>query len=117
MRLKGIMYGASRTHDLAKLADGFEKFIEQKCGRRVPDWITARLKEIAAIDPTSTVFRYSEYYCKRAKQNVFVDGEIYVSLVHLHMAINALHRALSDVARTASRIEAQRKTSSSRKSA
>jgi hypothetical protein len=111
MMLKGIMQSAPKTHDLAKLADGFEAFIKQKCGRMVPSWITARLKEIAAIDPTSTAFRYSQYYCKKTKQYVFVDGEIYISLTHLQEAMKVLTAALNAVFEAACRIELQRKAS------
>jgi hypothetical protein len=38
-------------HDLASLSDMFASAMRRKFGQEVPNWITSRIKEIAAIDP------------------------------------------------------------------
>jgi hypothetical protein len=97
MALKGIMVSAPRTHDLSRLADDFEAFIKDKCGQSVPTWITARLKEIAGVDPNSTAFRYGQYQCKGPNQAALADGEIYIDLFHLQRSMKTLLAALERV--------------------
>jgi len=86
--LKGVMGETRKIHRLADLADGFAKFIQQRYRKDVPPWITARLKEIAAVDPNSTAFRYGGH--------VGAD-EVYISLPHLQDAMVALNWALASV--------------------
>ena len=105
MKLKGILPNVAKTHDLARLAGEFEDLIKRKCGRSIASWIAARLKEIAGVDPTSTAFRYSQYYCKKTKQDVSVAGETYVSLAHLQRAMTLLISALDRVYSAACEIE------------
>jgi hypothetical protein len=84
--LKGVMGETRKSHRLADLADGFAEFIRLRYGKEVAPWITQRLKEIAAVDPNSTAFRYGA--------NVGPD-EVYVSLPHLQDAMVALNWALA----------------------
>jgi hypothetical protein len=75
-------------HDLASLAERFAKAVRRKFGQEVPNWIIDRIKEIAAMDPDSTTFRYDV---------VPAGGELYVSLAHLQEAMKALNAALCSV--------------------
>lgn len=75
-------------HNLASLADRFATAVQGKFGQEVPSWITDRIKEIAAMDPGSTTFRYDD---------VRNDGEMYVSLVHLQEVMKGLNSALCSV--------------------
>ena len=59
-RRKGLLGRATRTHDLAALADEFSAGYFARWQKFVPGWIIDRPKEIAAIDPGSTAFRYGE---------------------------------------------------------
>jgi hypothetical protein len=101
--LKGIMRSAPRTHDLGQLADAFNAFIADKCGQVSPRWVTARLKEIAAIDPGSTAFRYADYTRSGPTRAVLADSEIYIDLCHLQRSIKVLLKALENIATVASR--------------
>ena len=54
-----------------------------------------RLKEIAAIDPGSTAFRYGENYDPALKASARpVPSAMYVSLSHLQRAMLTLNAAL-----------------------
>ena len=75
-------------HDLASLADMFAQAVRTKFGQDVPNWITTRIKEIAAMDPNSTTFRYGV---------VPADGELHVSLAHLQEAMEVLNAAFCSV--------------------
>jgi len=87
----------STGHNLAALAHDFETAVKKRFGHAPSPWMIARLREIAAIDPNSTAFRYSENYDKARKMHVAVDGEMYVSLNHLEEAMQALRLALLSV--------------------
>jgi hypothetical protein len=97
--LKGVMGDSSKTHRLADLADRFATFIRKRHDRDVPAWITKRLKEIAAIDPNSTAFRYGTNHDPKTEKDVAIVGadELYVSLPHLQNAMVALNWALASV--------------------
>jgi hypothetical protein len=86
--LKGVMGEDRKTHSLSYLADNFGAFIRQHYKKEVPRWIVKRLKEIAAVDPNSTTFRYGGH--------VGAD-EIYVSLPHLQDVMVTLNWALASV--------------------
>ena len=86
--LKGVMDETRKIHRLADLADGFAEFVRQRYGKDVPSWITLRLKEVAAVDPNSTTFRYG---------GAVGPDEVYVSLPHLQDAMVALNWALASV--------------------
>src|SRR5438128_8497293 len=73
--------GPVREHNLTNLANRLDSYLRDG-GIVLPKWVLARFKEIAAIDPDSTVFRYSEKY---------IPGEIYVSLSHLKRAMAVLN--------------------------
>jgi hypothetical protein len=88
--VKAVMRGTKTGHhNLDKLADDLVTFVKREFDTDVPDWIIARLKELAKIDPGSTAFRYNE------NRNVPVDGEFHVDLHHLQHVMNALKTALS----------------------
>jgi len=91
LALRGLIGTGAHEHDLGQLAATFESSIQQSKGRPVPRGIIGRLKEVAAIDPNSTAFRYAEVRDKKTKRTGPVDGEIYVSLRHLQEAIEALN--------------------------
>ena len=86
--LKGVMGDSRRIHKLDQLAEGFVEFVRDQHRVEVPGWIRQRLKEIAAIDPGSTVFRYG---------GPVGSDEVYVSLPHLQDAMIALNWALASV--------------------
>ena len=93
--VKGLLGASPRTHDLSELADRLDIASVERWGRPVPAWITARLKEIASIDPGSTAFRYGENYDPTLKANVPpVPSAMYVSLPHLQRAMLTLNAAL-----------------------
>jgi hypothetical protein len=93
--IKGLLGASPRTHDLAELAELLDEASLAQWGRPVPGWITARLKEIAAIDPGSTAFRYGENYDHMNKCYVpTVPSAMYVSLPHLQRAMLTLNAAL-----------------------
>jgi hypothetical protein len=74
----------TRGHDLAVLTD---KLVEHLAGQgiAVPKWVISRIREIAAIDPGSTAFRYADGS---------IPGEIYVSLPHLRDSMMLMYVAL-----------------------
>lgn len=93
--VKGLIGTSPRTHDLSDLADMLDAAFTARWGRPVPGWIIARLKEIAAIDPGSTAFRYGENYDPKVKANLPpVPSAMYVSLPHLQRAMLTLNAAL-----------------------
>lgn len=102
--VKGLLGRASRTHDLAALADEFSVAYLARWQTPVPSWIIERLKEIAAIDPGSTAFRYGENFDPVLKADVPpVPSAMYVSVPHLQRAMltlnAALRGAIADVAK------------------
>ena len=98
LALKGLIGTAAHEHDLGQLAAMFESSVQQSTGRPVPRWIVGRLKEVAAIDPNSTAFRYAEVRDKKTKRTEPVDGEIYVSLNHLQESMAALNAVFISLA-------------------
>ncbi len=92
--LKAIMQGAAKTHSLDTLADEYRDFIKDEFGSDCPKWIITRMKELGAIDPNSTAFRYNMTYNKQAKTDEPVPGEFHVNLHHLKSAMTALNVAL-----------------------
>ena len=92
--VKGLLGSAPKTHDLAALADEFSQAYSDRWQRPVPGWIIERLKEMAAIDPGSTAFRYGENYDRALKADVPVPSAMYVSLPHLQRAMLTLNAAL-----------------------
>jgi hypothetical protein len=92
---KSLLGSTTKTHDLFKLADDLNDLALTRDHEPAPPWIISRLKEIAAIDPGSTAFRYARNYSSKAKCDVEVDGEVYVNLHHLQGAMVALYFALS----------------------
>lgn len=93
--VKGLLGASPRTHDLSELADMLDATSIVRWGRSIPAWIKARLKEIAAIDPGSTAFRYGENFDPKIKANVPpVPSAMYVSLPHLQRAMLTLNSAL-----------------------
>jgi len=93
--VKGLLGSAPKTHDLAALADELSQAYFDRWQRPVPGWIIERLKEMAAIDPGSTAFRYGENYDRALKADVPpVPSAMYVSLPHLQRAMLTLNAAL-----------------------
>ncbi len=90
LTIKYLIGSDVKGHNLAALADSFGDMVRKQFAVDLPPWVTARLKEIAAIDPGSTAFRYAENYDPRRKTDVPVDGEVYVSFSHLQEAMAAL---------------------------
>ncbi len=86
--LKSILQGAARTHSLDTLSDEYRSYIKEKFGSDVPEWLIQRMKELGAIDPNSTAFRYNMVY------DTPVDGEFHVNLHHLQSSMTALNVAL-----------------------
>ena len=76
--------GPVHGHNLAVLANKLDCHLRSQ-QIILPTWVIARFKEIAAIDPDSTTFRYSDR-C--------IPGETYVSLPHLRRAMALLNVVL-----------------------
>ncbi|MFZ4071980.1 MAG: hypothetical protein ACOYJ6_17995 [Caulobacterales bacterium] len=95
--LKATLGGTAKTHDLARLSEEFRTFIKAEFEADLPDWISNRLKELSAIDPGSTAFRYSQNFDRASKADVPVEGELHVDLAHLQSAMLALNTALVGV--------------------
>lgn len=96
--LKYVMRSNANEHRLNILSDHFVEFIKQRSNEEVPTWITARLKEIARVDPNSMAFRYAEDKYDGAKKCSAVDDNIYISVTQLQKAMSALYSALARVA-------------------
>lgn len=92
--LKAALPCAKRNHDLNGLTDSFVTMVKDKHGEDVPTWITRRMKELAAIDPKSTAFRYGAYNVPIDAADRPIEFEAYVSLPHLKAAMHALNTAL-----------------------
>lgn len=97
LTLKAALPRAKRNHDLAALTDSFVAMIKQNYQEDVPSWIPRRMKELAAIDPNSTAFRYGAYGAPIDAADRPIDFEAYVSLTHLQAAMMALNTALVSV--------------------
>jgi hypothetical protein len=93
LTIKSLIGPGIKGHDFRELAGIFESTVKERFGEKVPSWITARLKELAEIDPGSTAFRYAENYDRQRKADVSVDGEIYVDLGNLQAVMTALNAA------------------------
>jgi hypothetical protein len=76
--------GPVHGHNLEILASKLDFHLRLK-GIVLPNWVLSRFKQIAAIDPDSTTFRYSEKY---------IPDETYVSLPHLRRAMALLNVVL-----------------------
>ncbi|GAB3306341.1 hypothetical protein [Haliea atlantica] len=92
--LKAIMQGTAKTHSLDTLAEEYRAFVKNEFDADCPDWIITRMKELGAIDPNSTAFRYNVNYDKAVKADQPIDGEFHVNLHHLQSAMTALNIAL-----------------------
>ncbi|KGJ12025.1 hypothetical protein EQ718_06490 [Paracoccus versutus] len=92
--LKAAMPDAKRVHDLIALTDRFVVMVKERYGQDVPTWIVRRMKELAAIDPGSTAFRYGAYGTPIDAADRPIEFEAYVSLSHLQGAMLALNTAL-----------------------
>jgi hypothetical protein len=93
--LKGVMRLDEKHHDLAALADEFGSSFQKRYGREMPEWVSRRLKEIASVDPKSTMFRYGKTYDSKAKRDYAIPGELYVNLSRLQDAMVALNWAIA----------------------
>ena len=92
--LKAALGGSAKTHNLADLARQFRAFVKEEFDNELPDWISSRLNELAAIDPNSTAFRYSQNYERSSKTDVPVEGEFHIDVAHLQSAMMALNSAI-----------------------
>ncbi|MBX9452454.1 MAG: hypothetical protein KL801_11545 [Mesorhizobium sp.] len=92
--LKAALPRAKRNHDLIGLANNFVAMVKEKYNEDVPIWITRRIKELAAIDPKSTAFRYGAYKAPIDAADRPIGFEAYVSVPHLKAAMLALNTAL-----------------------
>lgn len=92
--LKAIMQDAVKTHSLETLAEEYRSFVKHVFDADCPGWIIDRMKELGAIDPNSTAFRYNMTYNRTAKADEPVAGEYHVDLHYLQSAMIALNNAL-----------------------
>lgn len=95
--LKCALGGDARGHKLDELADTFARRCKEQYGQDVPDWVNARLKEIADVDPNSTAFRYAENFDRQLKRDVPIRSDFHVDLRHLQRSMSVLHAALNGV--------------------
>lgn len=93
--LKAALPASKRTHDLTGLTESFVEMVKKNYGQDVPAWSVRRMKELAAIDPNSTAFRYGNYGSPIDAGNAPIEFEAYVSLPHLQAAMLALNAALA----------------------
>ena len=93
--LKAALPASKRTHDLTSLTDSFVEMVKENYGQDVPAWIVRRMRELAAIDPNSTAFRYGNYGRPIDAGDAPIEFEAYVSLSHLQAAMLALNTALA----------------------
>lgn len=96
--LKALLRSTSTHHRLDALGVDLKRYIREKYQQEVPNWITARLNELAALDPNSMAFRYGEEKYGGSKQFAPVPGETYVSVGRLKESINELFAALAGAA-------------------
>jgi hypothetical protein len=61
----------------------------------MPEWVSRILKEIASVDPKSTMFRYGKTYDSKAKRDYAIPGEHYVNLPYLQDAMVELNWAIA----------------------
>lgn len=92
--LKAAMPDAKRVHDLITLTDRFVAMVKERYWQDVPAWIVPRMKELAAIHPSSTAYRYGAYGTPIDAADQPIKFEAYVSLSHLQGAMLALNTAL-----------------------
>lgn len=95
--LKAALPNHKRTHDLVLLTDSFVEMVKTQYKQDVPKWIVRRMRELAAIDPQSTGFRYGDYRTPIDGNDMPVGFEAYVSVPHLQAAMLALNTALVSV--------------------
>lgn len=92
--LKAAMGHGAKSHDLARLAARFKARLKASLNAELPAWISNRIAELAAIDPGSTAFRYSQTWNNVEKKHVPLGGELHVDAAHLKGAMSALNAAL-----------------------
>ncbi|TPL76259.1 hypothetical protein FJ941_25590 [Mesorhizobium sp. B2-3-13] len=92
--LKAALPGQKRIHDLIALTDSFVEMVRTRYKQDVPEWIVRRMRELAAIDPQSTGFRYGDYGTPIDGNDLPVGFEAYISVPHLQAAMLALNTAL-----------------------
>ena len=92
--LKAALPAPKLTHDLMGLTSNFVEVVKKQYGQDVPAWIVRRMRELAAIDPNSTAFRYGNYEAPIGAGGSPIEFEAYVSLSHLQAAMRALNTAL-----------------------
>jgi hypothetical protein len=92
--LKAALPASKRTHDLTGLTESFVDMVKKNYAQDVPAWIVRRMKELAAIDPNATAFRYGNYGTPIDAGDAPIEFEAYVSLSHLQTAMLALNTAL-----------------------
>lgn len=92
--LKAALPRAKRNHDLIGLTNSFVAMVKEKYNEDVPLWIARRMRELAAIDPKSTAFRYGAYKAPIDAADRPIEFEAYVSVPHLKAAMLALNTAL-----------------------
>jgi hypothetical protein len=95
--LKAALPERAWGHDLIDLTDRFVAMVREQYGQDVPVWIVKRMRELAAIDPNSTAFRYGSYGAPIDADGSPIEFETYVSLPHLEAAMLALNTALVSV--------------------
>lgn len=94
LMLKDSICSKSNHHKLNNLADDYAKYIQEKYKQNVPSWVMKRIKEFAAIDPTSTAFRYAEDKYNGQTDFSPVDDDTYVDVMHLKRVMDVLYHAL-----------------------
>ena len=99
LALKALLRSTSTHHKLDALAADLTAYAREKHQQEVPGWISARLRELAALDPNSMAFRYGMDKYSGSKQFSQVPGETYVGVGQLQASINELFAALAGAVR------------------
>jgi hypothetical protein len=98
MALKALLQTESAHHRLDALGADLRIHVRTKYHQDVPAWITERLNQLAAIDPSSMAFRYAEERYDGSRTLSSVPGELYVGVPHLRASMNELFGALAGAA-------------------
>lgn len=86
--LAGFDIESERSHDLSKLVAS----LETKHGKKLPEWMKARLDDFHKIDPGSTAFRYPSSMPSKADEQL-----LWIDLYQLRTVIRTMCEAFEKI--------------------
>jgi hypothetical protein len=87
--LKSALHNSAKHHRLDTLFADLRCLYSHATGHDAPQWMTARIAELAQFDPISTAFRYPE-----VDKAAWKAAGLHVDVYHLRRAIHELHGAI-----------------------